>query len=384
MKPRLVVLTEIIAPYRIPIFNALAEHECIDPHVIFLSETDPSLREWHIHKEEIRFSYEVLPSFRKRVVKYNVLVNCGLGQALRNAKPDSILCGGYNYIASWQAAYWARRARIPFLMWVESNAYDDRRRHAFVEYLKKRMLDHCNGFVVPGRMSAQYVASFGTNPERIFLAPNAVDNEFFARTAKLVRDDSVAYRQANHLPERYFLFAGRLVFAKGVFDLLEAYASLPAAVRMQYGLVFAGSGSAESDLRRRAKDISPGTVCFAGFAQRQELAILYSLADILVFPTHTDTWGLVVNEAMVCGLPIICTNVAGCAGDLVDDGGNGRVIPPKDVPQLASAMEALARDPELRSQMSIKTRTRISSFSPAAWAAGVANAVHAVTGVPHG
>src|SRR5690349_8758226 len=97
MKHRLVVLTEIIAPYRIPVFNALAARDEIDLHVIFLSKTDTSMRQWRIYEEEIRFSYEVLPSWRRRIGKYNLLLNSNLGDALRNAAPEVLVCGGYNY-----------------------------------------------------------------------------------------------------------------------------------------------------------------------------------------------------------------------------------------------------------------------------------------------
>ena len=96
MRRRLVILTEIISPYRIPLFNALAQHPEVDLHVIFLAETDPSLRQWQIYKEEIDFSCQVLPSWRKRVGRYNVLLNRDVGRALVEAAPDVILCGGYN------------------------------------------------------------------------------------------------------------------------------------------------------------------------------------------------------------------------------------------------------------------------------------------------
>ncbi len=137
MKRRLVILTEIISPYRIPLFNALAQNPEIDLHVIFLAETDPSLRQWQVYKEEIKFSYGVLPSWRKRLGKYNVLLNRGLARALSAAAPDVVLCGGYSYVASWQALRWARAHDVPFLLWSESNLQDFRRGHALVEFLKE-------------------------------------------------------------------------------------------------------------------------------------------------------------------------------------------------------------------------------------------------------
>ncbi len=112
MKPRVVILTEIIAPYRIPIFNALAQRDDVEPHVIFLSETDPSLRQWRIYKDEIQFSYQVLPASRRRIGKYNLLLNWDLSRALEASRPDVLLCGGYNYISSWNAAFWARRRHV--------------------------------------------------------------------------------------------------------------------------------------------------------------------------------------------------------------------------------------------------------------------------------
>jgi len=93
---KLVILTEIIAPYRIPVFNALARREEIDLHVIFLAESDPKLRGCLVYKDEIRFSYQVLPSWRRKFAGHNLLLNRGLKSGLQWAAPDAILCGGYN------------------------------------------------------------------------------------------------------------------------------------------------------------------------------------------------------------------------------------------------------------------------------------------------
>jgi glycosyltransferase involved in cell wall biosynthesis len=374
VKRRLVVLTEIIAPYRIPVFNALARHDGIDLHVIFLAENDPELRDWLVYKDEIRFSYQVLPSWRQRFAGHNFLLSLGLKSALQQTAPDTILCGGYNYMASWMAMRWARRNRTPFILWVESTERDFRSRNRLIEFLKTKFLSRCSAFIVPGKSSHQYVKNYGAREEKIFTAPNAVDTELFARRASAIRQDDEKQRHALELPPRFFLFVGRLIREKGVFDLLEAYGKLTSELRGAVGLVLVGQGTARAELVQLANRIGPGQVQCTGFVQREQLATYYALAEAFVFPSHTDPWGLVVNEAMACGLPVISSDAAGCTADLVEDNWNGRVVGRGDVAQLAAAMEELGRDPALRARMGNHSQERILRYSPEACADGIASA----------
>lgn len=375
MSRRIVIITEIIAPYRIPVFNALAQHERVDLHVIFLAENDPTEREWLVYKNEICFSYQVLPSWRRRVGRHSFLLNRGAEAALRRASPDFIVCGGYNYFASWQSMTWARRNRVPFGLWAESTSRDFRGGHALIEFLKIKFLRYCDAFVVPGKSSVQYLRHYGVPAEMIFTAPNAVDTQFFAERAAVICKDAAAYREALCLPTRFFLFVGRLVPEKGIFDLLDAYGGLAPELRKEIGLVFVGDGPARAALLQRAAKISPGSIQVKGFAQRELLPTFYALADVFVFPTHTDPWGLVVNEAMACGLPVISSDAAGCVADLIESGWNGRIVSAHDVGQLTSAMDEVAHDGELRSLMGQRSRERIEQYSPEAWASGMASAV---------
>src|SRR5208282_5618838 len=354
MTRKTVILSEIIAPYRIPVFNALAGRAGLDLHVIFLAQTHEALRQWRIYTDEIRFSYEVLPSWRWLAGKHDLLVNRGLWSALDAARPQTILCGGYSYLASWESLWWARRHSVRFVLWTESNERDQRSGRSGVEWLKRYFVTSCNAFVVPGTSSFAYVRTLGASEHAIFTAPNAVDNTFFAIRAGDTRAHASELREKLKLPSRFILFVGRLVPEKGVFDLLQAYAKLESSLRSQVGLVFAGDGVSREDLAQQAQGINPGTVCFPGFVQREDLAGLYALAEALVLPTHTDTWGLVVNEAMACGLPIIVSSVAGCSADLVEEGWNGCVVPPQDSEKLSAAIHSLVRQPELKQQMSAR------------------------------
>ena len=375
MTRRVALLTEIIAPYRIPVFNALAARSDVDLHVIFLSETDASLRQWHVYKDEIHFSYEVLPAWRRRVGKYNLLLNRGVGLALNRARPDAVVCGGYSYVASWQAALWARRRGLPVLLWCESTAHDLRRRRRLVEFMKTRFSRLCTAFVAAGKSSHDYLRQLGAPLQRIFIAPDAVDVKLYGSLAEQARQRAAAVRAQHDLSARYFLYVGRLVPEKGVFDLLSAYAQLGESERSQIGLVFAGDGLSRAQLAERAAAISPGHVRFCGFVHREDLPALYALAEALVFPTHSDTWGLVVNEAMACGLPVIASEVAGCVADLVEDGKNGFLVPAGNVAELTRAMRTWFAHPELTTPMGERSARRIQAYTPESCAEGLANAV---------
>lgn len=380
MSRRLVIITEIISPYRIPLFNALADRGDIDLHVVFLSETDPGLREWKVYKDEIKFSYQVLRSRRWQIGKYNYLLNVGIFHALDLARPEVILCGGYNYFASWQGLLWARLHRTPFLLWSESTLRDSRSGHPVVELLKTEFLRHCSGFVVPGRAALEYLVSRGLRKGRIYTAVNSVDNDLFASAAACARRNAAQRRSELGLPDRYFLFAGRLVPEKGVFELLSAYAKLDGALRQEIGLVFVGDGAARHALEAESSGVKPGTIKFAGFAQREQLGSYYALAEMLILPTYTDTWGLVVNEAMACGLPVILSEAAGCGVDLVTEKWNGCFVPPKDVKALALVMGALASKADQLARMSVNSKSRILEYSPGEWSRGIVRMMEAAGG----
>jgi glycosyltransferase involved in cell wall biosynthesis len=372
LSDRIVIITEIIAPYRIPVFNALAKQDGVDLHVVFLAETDITQRQWLVYKEEIRFSYEVLPSWRRRISGNNILLNRGVAASLKRFAPDAIILGGYNYLATWQAWWWAIRRQVPVLLWSESHGGEPRSRNPLIEFFKRSFLKKCRGFLVPGSAAAKYLIGYGVPAESIFVAPNAVANDIFAVGADAARQSGENYRQQLGLPARFFLFVGRLVLEKGIFDLMEAYARLRPETRASFALVLIGDGPCRTELENKISNISPGRILVTGFVQRNQLAIYYGLADCLVFPTHSDAWGLVVNEAMAAGLPIVAADVAGCVDDLVS-ADNGQIIKAKDIDALAAAMQSMA-DSLCLTEMGSSSRRKIAGFTPELWAKGVKHA----------
>jgi glycosyltransferase involved in cell wall biosynthesis len=347
---RLALLTEIPAPFRIPLFNALASR--LELRVYFLAERDPRRPHYEAHAEERRFDAVTLPGRELRRGGRWVVLSRGVGRSLRAFRPDVVVIGGWNQPAFWHALAHARLRRIPLVTWVESTGSDARRGIRPLELAKRVVLRSSAAFLVPGTASAQYLRSLGVGDDRLAVAPNAVDASVFTRAAvdRSERDETT------------FLYVGRFDREKGLDVLLDAFDRVPGR------LVLAGGGPVEPELRARAVD----RVTFAGRRGRDELPELYAAADVFVLPSLSEPWGMVLNEAATAGLPLVATEAAGAAHDLVEQGENGFRVPPGDAHALADAMERLAVDPALRARASRRSRELAAQFTPDAWADAVA------------
>jgi glycosyltransferase involved in cell wall biosynthesis len=363
MQPvRTTILTSIMAPHRIALFNALANMPELDLTVVYLAQTDPS-RHWAANEREMAYRHSVLREhMRFRRGESFIHVTSGLLSELRHSKPEVIVGGGWDQIAYHEARLLRDAVHARFLWWVESNLRDRRLESQTLRRLKHRLVANVDGVVVPGRASLHYVEALGARSDRVWVAPNAVDNDFFLARA--------GDRDGRTGPVR-FLFVGRLESSKGVAYLLDAWSR----VRSDAELLVVGSGSLDAPARLRVANAHMPRVRFLGHLDRDELAAAYADADVFVFPSVSDPWGLVVNEAMASGLPIVASSAPGAIDDLVGDGDNGYVVPPFDPSALTDAMQDLAGDETRRRQMGDRSRARIGHSAPIDWAQGMRQAV---------
>jgi glycosyltransferase involved in cell wall biosynthesis len=348
---RLALLTEIPAPFRIPLFNALAER--LDLRVVFLRGRQPS-RRYRLHEEEMRFAWRVLPGLRFGGGSRWVVTNVGVGRALRGA--DVALVGGWSQPAFWQALGWARGR--PVLVWVESTLRDAR--PGFGDRAKRLFARRAAAFVVPGQAAEEYVRSLVPDAE-ITVAPNAVDAGLFASQV----GDRERLRAERRLERPCILCVARLAPEKGVDVLLAAARGLDAE------LVVVGSGPDEARLRRGA----PPNARFLGQLDRDVLPAWYAAADVLCLPSRSEPWGMPLNEGAAAGLPLVATEAVGAAWDLIEDGRNGFRVAVGDANALREALERLLADESLRRAAGARSRELAAHFTPEAWAEAVAGTV---------
>jgi glycosyltransferase involved in cell wall biosynthesis len=349
---RVALLTEIPAPYRIPLFNALAER--VDLRVLFLRERHPD-RPYDLHREELRFEWRVLPGLQWTFRTHWVVFNVSIGGRLHQA--DAVVLGGWNQPAFWEALLWCRLRGVPTIVWSESTRRDQRSgRH---EPIKRRLLRAVDAFVVPGAAARSYLSSLGVPAERITVAPNAVDPAIFG---------SIRRTRSNGACR--VIAVARLSPEKGLDVLIEATADLPVEV------VIAGTGPEAERLQK----IAGPNVTFLGNVERDALPGLYANADIAVVPSRSDTWGMVLNEAALAGLPLVSTTAPGAADELIEDGVNGFRVQPEDATALRRAILLLAEDESFRRAAGDRSREIADRFTPDAWANAVAAVAERVTG----
>ncbi len=210
--------------------------------------------------------------------------------------------------------------------------------------------------------------------------PYAVDNSYFSRRAAAADLDLLG-RELNLAPGRaVILFASKLQPRKHADDLLEAYARLCASGAIPPPhLVIAGDGEQRAALELRANELGLGGVRFAGFRNQSELPAFFALADVFVLPSRHEPWGLIVNEAMAAGCPVIVSDEVGAHADLVTDGVEGFVFPVGDVAALATALERVLSTTQQARRMGEAARRRIASWDFEADVRGLRQALVHVT-----
>lgn len=366
-KPRVALITNILPHYRVPCFEALVAR--FDGEIDFFVLTDTMA-----HRQFVMAALS--PALRVRVLKGAAWSRPPFDDLhLNDPRPaldnyDLIVLSGWDeptFLLVWLLAR-LKKTRVAF--WVEST-YNDAPRDTWKESVKRFLLKPAVGAIAMGTNSAAYCAWLGVPHAKIFIAPNAADSAFFSARARELAPRRAALRAELGLQGVVILFVGRMVEHYKRVSVLLCAQQLLESKKLPAQLVLIGEGPDRAGYESLCRELNLQNVRFLNFLDHDGLARQYAAADIFVLPSASETWGLVINEAMEFGLPIVTTRVVGASADLVAD--NGLIVPPDDVSALASALETLVTDASLRANMGALSRTRIAAQTPAAWADGFAH-----------
>lgn len=266
-----------------------------------------------------------------------------IAEIIKAGNFDAFIVSGWYLKSHWQAVRVCRKLGIPVTTRGDSQLATPR---PWVQKVIKRLwfpyqLRSFDAFMTVGTRHREYLEHYGVDPKRISFAPHFIDTAWFATRAAASRPERAALRASWGASEDTFvsLFVGKFQEKKRPADLLRAAVELPG----DHLVVFVGSG--ELDVRLRSLALGLGVnCCFAGFKNQSQLPAVYAAADVLVLPSDGgETWGLVVNEAMACGIPAIVSDACGCAPDMIEPGETGYIFPMGDTSSFAERIEKVMR-----------------------------------------
>ncbi len=343
--PTVAVLTNIVAPYRVPIYQRMAARFAVE---VLLSGSETNRAHWDqtgAATAGIRFksSWGFTLSMARRQdgavhgTRY-VHLNPGLFFDLIRLNPDAVISDemGFRSLAAW--AY-ARLRGIPLWVWWGGTLHTERHIGRARQVIRRFLVERIDRWLSYGSTSTEYLVSLGVPASRITELQNCVPEQAYLADAGTA---------ARHEPRPVVLCVGQLIRRKGIELLLRSAARVQGG-GAEFTLLLVGDGPERAAIEQMVQELGLRHVRFAGSQTPDRMPAIYRSADVLVFPTLEDVWGLVVNEALWSGLPALVSVYAGCAADLVPPESTFDPLDPRDFDQklrtaIAGALPAPDRE----------------------------------------
>ena len=361
--------------YVSPVFRLMAQHPRLDFHVAYCSLRgaeaghDPEFGrsvKWDIPLLD-GYAWTHVPNRGSGSESFTGLYNPGLWKLIREGHFDAVLCyTGYPRATFWISYLAAKLSHTSFLFGTDAITLSPLDGREWKRPLKRllwpvlfRLADQV---IVPSSGTRDLMLSLGIPEERLTLTPYVVDNDWWVAQSARVDRESIRASWGASRSDVVILFCAKLQPWKRPHDLLEAFskANLGNAI-----LIFAGEGPLRASLESEAAKLGiSDRVRFLGFVNQTQLPSVYTASDLLVLPSVYDAFGVVVNEAMLCGCPVIASDRVGAARDLIMHGRTGFIYRCGDVDALARVMRQCVSGGATLSELSRAAGARMESWSP--------------------
>jgi glycosyltransferase involved in cell wall biosynthesis len=379
--------------YQAPLLRLLSQHPEVDLTVLFIS--DFSTREYFDEGfgSAVRWNADLLSGYNSRFVgiskrRYSFWSPWpkSLLSELREGQFDCLWVHGYNHVAILIALARSTLIGVPVLFRGEGHRLAQMQtslKRRLKNAIFRRVAREVSAFLAIGSMNRAYYEALGVESSRIFHVPYAVDNDAFQREAAKARVSRDEFRANLGLSadRPVILYVSKLQKRKRPMDLLSAYARLsPNGIdQPPADLIFVGEGEERSSLEKAIKALGWNSVHLLGFRNQDELPRFYDLCDVFVLPSEREPWGLVVNEVMNAGKPVICSSEVGAAYDLIEEDKNGFVYPVGDVAQLSQRIEFVLQSKARCEEMGAASLKKIAHWGYLQDVEGIVKAAMHVT-----
>ncbi|MEQ1626791.1 MAG: glycosyltransferase family 4 protein [Nitrospira sp.] len=364
-----VVVTNILTPYRVPLFEALAK-QCERFTVLLMAEREEN-RQWVFGK--LPFRTEVLPGWhvRPKGAEVSLHFNYGVVRRLRRLNPDIVLSGGFAP-AHLAAFAFCNLFGKRYVQWGEFTLRDGAQSSFIRRYLRRLTVGGSAACIASSNEARDAFRFYGAGDRPILTAPMPIEIERMHRAVRALRGGGEVAGDCDLFPGQILLSVGRLTDAKGTGALLSMY-DVVRRVRPDVALMLVGDGPDRGKYESLCRERGWNRVHFAGHVDPMELPRYFALADVFVFPTFSDTFGAVLSEAMAAELPVVASVHAAATHDLVEEGVTGFRFDPRNLDSGAEAiLNALALSDRERVEMghAAYRRVRSTDIGPSAQVIG--------------
>lgn len=329
---KILVVSSYPAPYRVAVFEGLAEKYQMD--VYFELNTDQNRNAgWFVKNG----NFQILDHDQSRQ---------SFSDALKHLSDyDLALAYDYNNPNAGRLMRACVRKNVPYIINCDGAFI---RKNWLKDMVKRYYISHAKGCFASGSYAKQYFLNYGARPEAIHFHRFTSLTEKDIRTAVPGSEERAALRRELGMEDRKtVLTIGQFIPRKGFDVLLESWKK----AKPDWQLILIGGGEEEEKYRRIIEENGLSHVILKGFMEKEDVFRYYMASDLFVLPTREDIWGLVINEAMACGLPIVSSDRCVAAMELVDEGYGGYRVPAEDADKVAVAMEKILEDNDLRQAM---------------------------------
>ncbi len=345
-------ITNIPSPYRVEFFNELGKR--CNLTVWFEAESEAN-RQWNVNKHAMSFKSLFLKGITVGMDKH---VNWSIIKELKKSKFDIYIMGCYSSPTEMAAIRWLKSNRIPFLLNSDGGFVPQESKWKF--RLKKYFISSASGWLSSGSQCTEYLKHYGANPEFIYEYPFSSLSYSEEERVPMSPSKLRQFKLKESLKSKVILSVGQFISRKGFSELIESFEKLDGG---DTSLVIVGGGPLKEQYRKIIAELRLKNVVLKSFMSREQLIEFYKAADVFVLPTRYDVWGLVVNEAMSFGLPVIATSKTGAAYTLIENGTNGYVVDESDTDGIILRCEFLLKHEQVRREFGEASMNKSGDFT---------------------
>lgn len=352
-KLKVLYLVNIPSPYRVSFFNELGK--LCDLTVLFeRKSSDEREASWHDYNFE-NFQGIFLEGIKFRK---NQAISLGFMKYINDRSYDFIVIGGYATPTGALAINYSKIKKIPFLLNIDGGMIKEQE-NKLVKSIKKYYISSASAWLSTGKVGSNYLEYYGATKENIYVYPFTTlsKKDILAKPLNPLEKENLR-KDLNMREGKVVISVGQFIHRKGFDVLIKAWSS----VQNDASIYFLG-GEPTDEYLELIKEKDVHNVYFMGFKSKYDLQKYYRAADLFVLPTREDIWGLVINEAMANGLPVITTNKCVAGLELVNNHENGFIVPVEDERALSERINVILENEEILRKMSENSLSRAEKYT---------------------